>query len=184
MAGRFQLRGTGLLIPKREQSWKNRAGTVAPTKDYFEALAALGHCPRTGNRVCRASPAPGNALRDAATLPQSGLSRAILALDHLLGLSNLPAASRDQREQAQTARLYSRVPSFLKECGSGRMAKMTLQHRPDLETLAAVIAHSQIVLRHTVACRRLPAGFEAVDAAILGWIADEARRVSRRFGRI
>jgi hypothetical protein len=53
------------------------------------------------------------------------------------------------------------------------------QDRPDVETLAAVIAHSQIVsapLRRG----RLPANFEAVDSDILDWIADECRLASRR----
>jgi hypothetical protein len=45
--------------------------------------------------------------------------------------------------------------------------------RPDLETLAAVIAHSQIVVAAPV--RRLPAGFDAVDIAILDWIVAETR---------
>jgi hypothetical protein len=66
----------------------------------------------------------------------------------------------------------------------GRMAIKTPQERPDVETLAMVIAHSQIVVPQSLRLRRLPAGFEAVDAAILGWIADEARRVSRRLVRI
>jgi hypothetical protein len=45
--------------------------------------------------------------------------------------------------------------------------------RPDLETLAAVIAHSQIVV---AAPRwRLPAGFDEVDIAILEWIVAETR---------
>ena len=51
------------------------------------------------------------------------------------------------------------------------------QDRPDLETLAAVIAHSQIVVvqpdRRTA---RLPVGFDALDLAILDWIAAEGRR--------
>ena len=44
--------------------------------------------------------------------------------------------------------------------------------RPDLETLAAVMA--QMI-------RRLPAGFDAVDVAILDWIAAEGRRVERSY---
>jgi hypothetical protein len=56
---------------------------------------------------------------------------------------------------------------------------------PDLDTLAAVIAHSQIVVARALsarpAARRLPAGFEAVDIAILDWIASEGRRASRRY---
>lgn len=46
--------------------------------------------------------------------------------------------------------------------------------RPDLETLAAVIAHSQIVVA-APGRRRLPAGFDEVDIAILDWIVAETR---------
>jgi hypothetical protein len=56
--------------------------------------------------------------------------------------------------------------------------------RPDLETLVAVIARSQIVVAQALArpkSRQLPAGFEAVDIAILDWIAAEGRRASRGF---
>ena len=45
--------------------------------------------------------------------------------------------------------------------------------RPDVETLAAVIAHSQIVVAAPV--RRLAAGFDEVDIAILDWIVAETR---------
>ncbi len=52
---------------------------------------------------------------------------------------------------------------------------------PDLDTLAAAIARSQIVVRQPApGARRLPLGFEAVDVAILEWIAAEGRRVGRR----
>jgi hypothetical protein len=70
---------------------------------------------------------------------------------------------------------------------------MALQHRPDIETLASAIAHSPIVVARvlTQPCQRarlradsLPDGFEDVDLAILRWIADEGRRVSRAFARI
>ena len=60
---------------------------------------------------------------------------------------------------------------------------ITGQHT-DLETLTAVIAHSQIVVAKPaarMALRGLPAGFEATDAAILDWIAAEGRRVTRRY---
>ena len=61
--------------------------------------------------------------------------------------------------------------------------------RPDLETLAAVIARSQIVVAQAFArptlvrswTRHLPAGFEAADIAILDWIAAEGRRVERSY---
>jgi hypothetical protein len=48
-----------------------------------------------------------------------------------------------------------------------------------LETIAAVIAHSPIVVEQPAA--RFPAGFEEVDVAILNWIAAEGRRVGRGF---
>ncbi len=48
----------------------------------------------------------------------------------------------------------------------------------DLETLAAVIARSQIVVAERMPRRRLPAGFDEVDIAILDWIAAEDRRAS------
>jgi hypothetical protein len=53
--------------------------------------------------------------------------------------------------------------------------------RPDLETLATVIAHSQIVA--AVPLHGLPANFEAVDSDILDWIAAECRLASRRLLR-
>ncbi len=54
-----------------------------------------------------------------------------------------------------------------------------------LETLTAVIARSPIVVAERSARpppparRRLPAGFDEVDVAILDWIAAEARRTGR-----
>lgn len=62
---------------------------------------------------------------------------------------------------------------------------------PDIDTLAFVIANSQIVV--TQAMREhagthtlwpLPAGFEAVDVAILEWIASEGRRPGRGVPRL
>jgi hypothetical protein len=53
------------------------------------------------------------------------------------------------------------------------------QDRPDVETLATVIAHSQIVAA-PLGRGRLPANFEAVDGDILDWIAAECRLASRR----
>jgi hypothetical protein len=50
-----------------------------------------------------------------------------------------------------------------------------LQHT-DLKTLAAAMACSQIVVARRRSRRRLPAGFDAVDVAILEWIAAESRR--------
>jgi hypothetical protein len=54
--------------------------------------------------------------------------------------------------------------------------------RPDLVTLATVIAHSQIVVaaRSRRRAGSLPADFEAVDRDILDWIAAECRLASRR----
>ena len=46
--------------------------------------------------------------------------------------------------------------------------------RPDVETLAAVIGHSQIVV---AASRQLPVDFDEVDIAILDWIIAESRLV-------
>ena len=51
--------------------------------------------------------------------------------------------------------------------------------RPDVETLAAVIAHSQIVV--AALGKRLPAGFDEVDIAILDWIIAESRHLSRSY---
>jgi len=53
-----------------------------------------------------------------------------------------------------------------------------VQDRPDLVTLATVIAQSPIVVATPASwrVRVLPAGFDAADADILEWIADECRR--------
>jgi len=57
--------------------------------------------------------------------------------------------------------------------------------RFDLATLGAVIAHSQIVLAKAEKPPvRLPAGFEAVDVAVLEWIAAEGRRAGRSLLRM
>ncbi len=54
-----------------------------------------------------------------------------------------------------------------------------------LETLASVIAHSQIVVAEPAKSAALfPAGFDDVDVAILDWIAAEGRRVGRSFVRM
>jgi hypothetical protein len=59
------------------------------------------------------------------------------------------------------------------------------QDRLVLATLAAVIAHSQIVLaKAEKPLARLPAGFEAVDVAVLEWIAAEGRRAGRSLLRM
>jgi hypothetical protein len=61
---------------------------------------------------------------------------------------------------------------------------------PDLDTLAAVIARSQIVIAALAMDRRplrddrpLPAGFDDVDIAVLEWIAAEGRRVGSQLAR-
>jgi hypothetical protein len=55
--------------------------------------------------------------------------------------------------------------------------------RADLETLTAVIAHSQIVVAARACGRaaRLPANYDDVDIAILDWIAAEGRHAGRRY---
>ena len=54
------------------------------------------------------------------------------------------------------------------------------QHYQDVATLAAVIAHSQIVVEpSTRSAPCLPAGFDDVDLAVLDWIAAEGRRLGR-----
>jgi hypothetical protein len=56
---------------------------------------------------------------------------------------------------------------------------------PDVGTLAALVARSQIVVpEQAKAARRLPAGFDDVDVAILEWIAVEGRRAGRGLVRI
>ena len=47
---------------------------------------------------------------------------------------------------------------------------------PMIETLAAVIAHSQVAQPHSPT---LPAGFEDLDIAVLDWMAVEGRRLGR-----
>ncbi len=54
--------------------------------------------------------------------------------------------------------------------------------RPDVETLAAVIAHSQIVVAEPA--QRFLAGFDEVDLAILDWIIAESRYAGRGYVRM
>ena len=49
----------------------------------------------------------------------------------------------------------------------------------DVETLAAVIAHSQIVVAEPA--RRFLAGFDEADLAILDWIIAESRLAGRSY---
>lgn len=50
---------------------------------------------------------------------------------------------------------------------------------PGLETLAAVIAGSPIIVAAALRIAPLPAGFDDVDIAILRWIAADSRRLGR-----
>jgi hypothetical protein len=56
------------------------------------------------------------------------------------------------------------------------------QDRFTLETLATAIARSPIVVAPPLA--PLPAGFDAVDVAILEWIAAEGRPLGRGLTRM
>jgi len=58
------------------------------------------------------------------------------------------------------------------------------QDRVELAGLAAVIAQSQIIVAKPVTGSRFPAGFGAVDIAILEWIAAEGRRAGRILARM
>jgi hypothetical protein len=54
-----------------------------------------------------------------------------------------------------------------------------------LETLASMIAHSQIVVAEPAKpALRFPPGFDEVDISILDWIAGEGQRVGRSFVRM
>jgi hypothetical protein len=54
-----------------------------------------------------------------------------------------------------------------------------------LETLVAMIAHSQIVVAQPAKpAPRFPAGFDEVDISVLGWIAAEGQRIGRSFVRM
>jgi hypothetical protein len=58
-----------------------------------------------------------------------------------------------------------------------KMAGSDVEMLADVETLAAVIAHSQIVV--AAPAQRFLAGFDEADIAILDWIVAESRRTSR-----
>jgi hypothetical protein len=73
------------------------------------------------------------------------------------------------------------------------MKLATDQQCTDLETLAAVIAHSEIIVAQIAAhrgfawpaqSRVLPAEFDETDIAVLDWIAAEGRRAGRSFVRM
>lgn len=54
-------------------------------------------------------------------------------------------------------------------------------NQTDLQTLIAVIAHSQIIVAERAGdVQRLPSGFENVDINVLEWIAAEGRRAPGR----
>jgi len=54
-----------------------------------------------------------------------------------------------------------------------------------LETLVAMIAHSQIVVvQPAKPASRLPVGFDEVDISILDWIAAEGQCVGRSFAKM
>jgi hypothetical protein len=63
---------------------------------------------------------------------------------------------------------------------------MLVTYYPDIATLAALIARSEIVVREPTrtAFNHLPAGFDDVDVFILDWIAAEGRRAGQAFARI
>ena len=58
------------------------------------------------------------------------------------------------------------------------------EHYSDLQTLSAVIAHSQIIVVAPSMRGPLPAGFDAADVAILEWIAAEGCRAGRSLLRM
>jgi hypothetical protein len=63
---------------------------------------------------------------------------------------------------------------------------MLITYYPDIATLAAMIAHSEIVVREPTrtAFDHLPAGFDDIDVLILDWIAAEGRRAGQAFVRL
>jgi hypothetical protein len=53
-------------------------------------------------------------------------------------------------------------------------------YSPTIESLSAVIAHSQIVVAQPYrAVSSLPVGFDRADMSVLDWIAAEGRRLGR-----
>ena len=59
---------------------------------------------------------------------------------------------------------------------------MLITYYPDIATLVAMIARSQIVVQEPVRVvfdQLLPDGFDDVDVFILDWIAAEGRRAGR-----
>jgi|HubBroStandDraft_4_1064222.scaffolds.fasta_scaffold602293_2 hypothetical protein len=70
--------------------------------------------------------------------------------------------------------------------GPEAIKAMLVTYYPDIATLAAMIAHSQIVVREPprVEFDYLPAGFDEVDVFVLDWIAAEARRARHVIAQI
>ena len=70
--------------------------------------------------------------------------------------------------------------------GPEAIKAMLITYYPDIAMLAAMIAHSQIVVREPprVELEHLPAGFDEVDIFILDWIAADARRTRHSITQI
>jgi len=158
-------------------------------KDYFNTLAGeiiplptdgtAAHVPmRSSRSVARC--------RDFAALPPFAGHPPIGPLN-AIGKPRDPncvSKRQDQWEQRRGLAGFAPVPPGVATAMTDTaMTTATIEQRPDVETLAAVIARSQIVVARVVArsrmSRRLPAGFDEADVAILDWIAAEGRRVRR-----
>ncbi len=72
------------------------------------------------------------------------------------------------------------------KCAREALLKLSReQYGLALETLASMIAHSQIVVAEPAKpALRFPPGFDEVDISILDWIAGEGQRVGRSFVRM
>ena len=70
----------------------------------------------------------------------------------------------------------------MKTASSGMAMPADVETSADVETLTAVIAHSQIVM--AASARRFLAGFDEVDIAILDWIVAESRHAGRSYVRM
>ena len=65
-----------------------------------------------------------------------------------------------------------------------KLAGSDVETFADVETLTAVIAHSQIVVAAAAPAQRFLAGFDEVDIAILDWIVAESRYAGRGYVRM
>jgi len=64
--------------------------------------------------------------------------------------------------------------------GPEAIKAMLVTYYPDVATLAATIAHSEIVVpQRSRYLECFPVGYEEIDVAVLDWIAAEGRRVGR-----